>query len=192
MNADVHEAHVRWSVVTGASRFLIGLVTCFSTHDGIPSVRHAGRLFSVGAGRHADQFGESRAERAQRRAPDREADLGDGHVAATQQRHRPLDASSHEIGVRRLAIGEFELAGQVACRHVHAAGERLDVQRLGVLAVHPVAHASQQLEVPQALILRGCAGHLRIVRHVADGASSRNRNPLIRWHFRARNHPDSV
>jgi len=24
--------------VTGASRFLIGLVTCFATHDGIPAV----------------------------------------------------------------------------------------------------------------------------------------------------------
>jgi len=27
--------------VTGASRFLIGLVTCFATHDGIPAVAHA-------------------------------------------------------------------------------------------------------------------------------------------------------
>jgi AraC-like DNA-binding protein len=29
--------------VTGASRFLIGLVTCFATHDGIPAVRRPGR-----------------------------------------------------------------------------------------------------------------------------------------------------
>jgi hypothetical protein len=27
--------------VTGASRFLIGLVTCFATHDGIPAVARA-------------------------------------------------------------------------------------------------------------------------------------------------------
>jgi hypothetical protein len=27
--------------VTGASRFLIGLVTCFATHDGIPTVARA-------------------------------------------------------------------------------------------------------------------------------------------------------
>jgi hypothetical protein len=27
--------------VTGASRFLIGLVTCFATHDGIPAVVRA-------------------------------------------------------------------------------------------------------------------------------------------------------
>ena len=29
------------AAATGASRFLIGLVTCFSTHDGIPSVAPA-------------------------------------------------------------------------------------------------------------------------------------------------------
>jgi hypothetical protein len=34
--------------VTGASRFLIGLVTCFATHDGIPAVaRVAWRRASV-------------------------------------------------------------------------------------------------------------------------------------------------
>jgi hypothetical protein len=27
--------------VNGASRFLIGLVTCFATHDGIPAVARA-------------------------------------------------------------------------------------------------------------------------------------------------------
>jgi hypothetical protein len=27
--------------MTGASRFLIGLVTCFATHDGIPAVSRA-------------------------------------------------------------------------------------------------------------------------------------------------------
>jgi len=35
------------------------------------------------------------AEGAQRRAADREADLGDTEVATTQQRHRPLDTSRH-------------------------------------------------------------------------------------------------
>jgi len=29
--------------VTGASRFLIGLVTCFATHDGIPAVARSMR-----------------------------------------------------------------------------------------------------------------------------------------------------
>jgi hypothetical protein len=36
-------------------------------------------------------------------------------------------------------------------RHVHAAGERLDVQRLRVLPVDPVANAAQPREVAQVL-----------------------------------------
>ena len=38
VNGDVHGGHARCGSVTGASRFLIGLVTCFATHDGIPAV----------------------------------------------------------------------------------------------------------------------------------------------------------
>jgi hypothetical protein len=38
VNGDVHGGHSRCGSVTGASRFLIGLVTCFATHDGIPAV----------------------------------------------------------------------------------------------------------------------------------------------------------
>jgi hypothetical protein len=34
---DVHDGEARCGSVTGASRFLIGLVTCFATHDGIPA-----------------------------------------------------------------------------------------------------------------------------------------------------------
>src|SRR6476659_9507070 len=52
---------------------------------------------SCGARRHADQLGEAGAERAQRRAADREADLGDAEVTLAQQRHRPLDAARHQI-----------------------------------------------------------------------------------------------
>ena len=148
---DVHGGHARCGSVTGASRFLIGRVTCFATHDGIPAV--ALRLRApVGAGRHADQLGEASAERAQRRAADREADLGDAEVAATQQRHRALDAPRHQVAVRRLAVGEPELAAEVPGRHVRAARERLDVQRLRVLPVHPVANATQPREVAQVLL----------------------------------------
>jgi len=46
-------------------------------------------------------------------------------------------------------------------RHVHAAGERLDVQRLRVLPVDPVADAAQPREVAQVLRRGGPAGHLR-------------------------------
>src|SRR6202521_2206742 len=60
--------------------------------------RCGARLFAtVGAGRHTDQIGEATAERAQRRAPNLETDLGDAEVAATQQRHRALDAPRHDI-----------------------------------------------------------------------------------------------
>jgi hypothetical protein len=44
---------------------------------------------------------------------------------------------------------------------VRAAGERLDVQRLRVLPVDPVADAAQPREVAQALRRGGSAGHLR-------------------------------
>jgi hypothetical protein len=44
---------------------------------------------------------------------------------------------------------------------VRAAGERLDVQRLGVLPVDPVADAAQQREVAQVLRRRWSAGHLQ-------------------------------
>src|SRR5919199_5194693 len=36
VNGDVHGGHASWGSVTAASRFLIGLVTCFAPHHGIP------------------------------------------------------------------------------------------------------------------------------------------------------------
>ena len=50
---------------------------------------------------------------------------------------------------------------------LRVAGERLDVERLGVLAVDPVADAAQPGEVAQVLLVAGSAGHLR------DRATSR-------------------
>src|SRR5829696_8791295 len=41
VNGDVHGGHARCGSVTRASRFLTGLVTCFATHDSIPSVARA-------------------------------------------------------------------------------------------------------------------------------------------------------
>jgi hypothetical protein len=111
------------------------------------------RIAPVGAGRHTDQLGEAGAEGAERRAADREADLGDAEVAAAQQRHRALDAPRHQVAVRRLAVGEAELAAEVPGRHVGAAGERLDVEWLRVLPVDPVADAAQPRQVAQAAVL---------------------------------------
>jgi hypothetical protein len=44
-------------------------------------------------------------------------------------------------------------------RHVCAAGERLDVKRLCVLPVDPIADAAQPREVAQVLVRGGSAGH---------------------------------
>ena len=175
MNGDVHGGHASCGSVAGASRFLIGLVTCFDHARRHPR-RRARRLAPVDAGRHADQLGEAGAERAQRRAADREADLGDAEVAAAQQRHRALDAPRHQVAVRRLAVGEPELAAEVPGRHVRAAGQRLDVQRLGVLPVDPVADPAQPREVAQALPPRsGLLVTHRILPRRAGGAQSRRR-----------------
>src|SRR5215218_9850897 len=130
-------------------------------HAGRHPHRRARRLAPIDAGRHTDQFGEASAEGAQRRAADREADLGDAEVATTQQRHRALDAPRHQIGVRRLAVGAPELAAEVPGRHVHAAGERLDVQWLGVLPVDPVANAAQPREVAQVVHYVRQSGDIR-------------------------------
>ncbi len=43
VNSDVHGGHASGASVSGASRFLIGLVTCFATHGGIPAVARAAR-----------------------------------------------------------------------------------------------------------------------------------------------------
>src|SRR2546425_6792064 len=123
--------------------------------------RRARRGAPVGAGRHTDQFGKASAEGAQRRAADCETDVGDAKVAAPQQRHRPLDAPRHHVAVRRLAVGDPELAAEVPGRHVRAAGERLDVQRPRVLPVDPVADPAQPREVAQVLRRGGSVGHLR-------------------------------
>src|SRR5439155_9763459 len=104
----------------------------------------------------------------------RETDFGDAEVATAQQRHRALDTPRHQVRVRRLAVREPELAAEVPGRHVRATGERLDVQWLRVLPVHPVADAAQPGEVAQALLLGGAAGHLR------DGATSSRELPTGR------------
>ena len=135
-------------------------------------------VLPVGARRHADQFGEATAEGAKRGATDLETDLGDAQVATTQQRHRALDASRHEVAVRRLSVGEPELAAEVPGRHVRASGERLDVQRLRVLPVDPVSNAAQPHEVAKVLRRVGPAGHLEIMpRRAGDAAFRRRRSP---------------
>lgn len=94
------------------------------------------------ARRDANEFAESRAEGAQGREADFEADLGDALVAATQQHHCALDSASHQIAVRRFAVSELELATEVTCRNVRAARQRSYVQRLCVLAIDPISYTA--------------------------------------------------
>src|SRR5688500_4490815 len=61
------------------------------------------RLLAIDARRHPDELEKARAERAERRAADFETDLGDAEITAAQERHGALDASRHQIRVRRLA-----------------------------------------------------------------------------------------
>src|SRR3712207_8351705 len=65
------------------------------------------------------ELGEPRAEGAERRAADREADLRDGEIAAAQQRHRPLDPARHEVGVRRLAVGADRKSTRLNSSHAN-------------------------------------------------------------------------
>src|SRR5690606_5152379 len=91
----------------------------------------AGRLAPVDAGRHADELGEARAEGAQRRAADLEADLRDAELADAQQRHRAFDAARPPVAV----------------------------QRPRVLAVDAVPDAAQPREVAQVRWCGGFAAH---------------------------------
>jgi hypothetical protein len=75
--------------------------------------------------------------------------------------------------LRRLAVGEPKLAAEVPGRHVRAAGERLDVQRLRELPIDPVAKtrrsrarsrrccAAAGLLVTCEIVLRRAGGTLR-------------------------------
>src|SRR5215217_4832983 len=148
-------------------------------HAGGHPRRRARPLAPIDAGRHTDQLAEASAEGANRRAADRKTDLRDAEIATTQQRHRALDAPRHEVAVGRLAEGAPELAAEVPGRHVRAAGQRLDVQRLGVLPVDPVADAAQLREVAQVLRRRGSAGHLRDDATSCRGHLARDRTRRV-------------
>jgi hypothetical protein len=82
----------------------------------------------------------------------------DGELADAKQRHGALDSPGHQVAVRRFAVGQLELPGQMARRHVYPAREGFHVEGLGVVAVHPIAHPAQQREVAQSLRV-GAGGH---------------------------------
>src|SRR5690554_3033011 len=80
-------------------------------------------LLAIHARWYTDEFGEARAERAERREPHLYAHLGDAQVASSQQSHRPLDSPRHEVLVRGFPVRGPELAAKVTSRHVNTARE---------------------------------------------------------------------
>ena len=117
--------------------------------------------------RLADDLGEARAERAERRTTDGDAGVGDRHPL-TQEGLRTLDASRHEIGVGRLAVRRTELAREVRGRHERGTRHGRDIERLRVVAVHEVARPAQVHEVGD--LLR---------RHADDGTRSAHREDNV-------------
>lgn len=97
-----------------------------------------------------NDFGEPRAERAERRAPDGDAGVGD-RTPLAQESHGALDASRHQVGVGSLPIRPTELAREVRGRHQRGACHRRDVERLRVVAVDEVACPAQVHEVGDLL-----------------------------------------
>ncbi|MGH3898894.1 MAG: hypothetical protein ACRDTA_11725 [Pseudonocardiaceae bacterium] len=65
-------------------------------------------------------------------------------------------------------------------RHMHATGERLDVQRLRVLPINPIANAQQPREVTQLLRRSGLLVTSEIVPRRAGGASAAAVPPRVR------------
>src|SRR5215210_1090136 len=89
----------------------------------------------------AHDFAERPPEAADAREADIQADLAHAEVALPQHEHRALHSPALEIAVWRLAEGGPEGADEVGLGHVCDPGERRDVQRLRVLAIHRVASA---------------------------------------------------
>lgn len=70
----------------------------------------------------------------------------------------------HTHLVRRFAEGSLEPAAEVPRRHVSSASQRLDIQRLGVIAVDPIPSTAEPRQIAQML------GSGRIGLHNADRA----------------------
>src|SRR5215216_1378841 len=101
------------------------------------------RPLAVVARGFTNHLTEGAAERPQALKSDVERDLGHGPVGLAQQRHRPLDPAALQVAVGRLAEGGAEAADEVGAREGDRAGQPLDVERVGVAAVHRVAGPKQ-------------------------------------------------
>ena len=90
----------------------------------------AGEARAVARGRLADDRPKRAAERAEAVEADVEADLGHRPIGLAQQLHRPLDAATLQVPVRRLAECRPELTAEMCRRDVGHPRERRNVERL--------------------------------------------------------------
>src|SRR4029077_16361818 len=108
---------------------------------------------AIGERRLADDLAERAAERAEAGEADVEADVGDAAVALAQEEHRAFDPAALEVAMRGLAERRAEGPDEVRLGDVGDPGQRGDVERLGIAAVHRVARA----EHPAVPLLGGAA-----------------------------------
>ena len=95
------------------------------------------------------------------------------NAPADTRRYVPGDmptSSVKRVAVRRFAVGEPELAAEMSGRYVRVASERLDVQRMRMLSVDPVANSAQTREVVQMRLQGGPASH---TKHILSPARNR-------------------
>jgi hypothetical protein len=110
-------------------------------------------------GRLVDDRPERSAEGPQAGETDIEADIRDASIRLPEQEHGPLDASPLEVAMGRLAEGRPEPAAEVSLRDVGHGRDRLDIQWLGIRAVHRVPCAKQA-----AIQILDLAAHERTLR----------------------------
>src|SRR5437763_12443272 len=87
----------------------------------------------------ADDVAKDPAEGAQAGEPHIQADVRHAPVGRAQQEHGSFDPPALQVPVRRLAKGGAEGAAEVRFRDVGDPGERRQVERFSVSAVHRVA-----------------------------------------------------
>jgi hypothetical protein len=124
--------------------------------------------------RLADDGPERPAERPQAREADVVADVGDAPVGFAQQEHRPLDTTTLEVAVWRLAEAGAEAADEMSFRATGHRGHGADVERLGVGPVHRIAGAQQ----PSVRVL-DLPGHDATLHHLMGVRQGPSVRPVL-------------
>ncbi|WP_030914005.1 helix-turn-helix domain-containing protein [Streptosporangium amethystogenes] len=131
MNDDVHGGHARCGSGAGASRFLIGLATCFATQDGIPAVACAALRFTGPREpviRYADLGALALlAEVSQDASRDNVDVAGIARMADSPEGPETLDAYGVTGSLRR-AADLLHLHHSGVARRIEQIGKTLDVE----------------------------------------------------------------